>query len=187
MALVPSFSPAELNSLVGMHHILFIHSSDDGPLCCLHVLAVAKSASVSTGVWLWSAVVSPALAKKLSHPKDSINSRWKNKWMSRDPRAGRGPAQSPQASRSLQEDPLGPQGGERSCSEPADLLGSWRLPSGPGKSSRPRRKPQASAGRGTGREGAGRTGQALSSVKPCFKASERRSLTFPLSWSLGLH
>ena len=166
MALVPSFSPAELNSLVCTHHILFSHPSADGPLCCLHVLAVAKSTDVSTGVWLWSAVVPPALAKKLPHPKGSINSRWKNKWMPGDPREGRGPAQSPQASRSLQEDPLGPQGGERSrsepaglmepsggpsgtqsgersCSEPAGLSGSWRSPSGPGKTSGSPRHPRA--------------------------------------------
>ena len=33
-----------------MYHIFFIHSSVDGHLCCFHVLAIAHSASVNTGV-----------------------------------------------------------------------------------------------------------------------------------------
>ena len=33
-----------------MYHIFFIHSSVDGHLCCYHVLAIAHSASVNTGV-----------------------------------------------------------------------------------------------------------------------------------------
>ena len=33
-----------------MYHIFFIHSSDGGRLCWLHVLAIANSAAVNTGV-----------------------------------------------------------------------------------------------------------------------------------------
>ena len=37
-------------STVYMHHIFFIHSSVDGHLCCLHVLATVTSAAMNTGV-----------------------------------------------------------------------------------------------------------------------------------------
>ena len=41
---------AESHSVVCMDHISLIHSSVDGHLGCLHVLAIAKSAAMNTGV-----------------------------------------------------------------------------------------------------------------------------------------
>ena len=38
-------------SIVCMYHVLFIHSSVDGPLGCSHGLAVVNSAGVNTGVY----------------------------------------------------------------------------------------------------------------------------------------
>ena len=40
----------EYYSIVYMHHIFFIHSSVDGHLGCFHVLAIADSTAVNTGM-----------------------------------------------------------------------------------------------------------------------------------------
>ena len=50
MALCLSFFMAEWYCIVYAHHIFFIHSSVDGHLGHLHVLAVVNSAVVNTGV-----------------------------------------------------------------------------------------------------------------------------------------
>ena len=40
---------AELYSTVYKYHVLFIHSSVDGHLVCLHVLAIVNSVVINTG------------------------------------------------------------------------------------------------------------------------------------------
>ena len=41
---------AEYVSIVCMYCILFIHSSVDGHLGCLHVLGIVNSAAINTGI-----------------------------------------------------------------------------------------------------------------------------------------
>ena len=41
---------AEYYSIAYMYHIFFTHSSVAGPLGCLHILAIGKSAAVNIGV-----------------------------------------------------------------------------------------------------------------------------------------
>ena len=50
MALFHSFFIAEQYSIVYMYHIFFIHSSVDGHLGCLQVLAIVSSAAMNIGV-----------------------------------------------------------------------------------------------------------------------------------------
>ena len=87
-----------------------------------------------------------------------------------DPRAGRGPAQSPQASRSLQEDPLGPRAGRGPAQSPQASRGVGTRPAVLGRAAGPAGSPRHPRAEGLDVRVQAGGGQAVSSVKPRFKA-----------------